>query len=248
MITRTATVRGVQTVPSNDIDPTILKPIPGYANYFAGPDGNIYSRPRKGASREWRKVEARKDKHGYWVVGLRDGRGRQEMRPVHRLILLAFKGEPPPGKTQCRHMDGNKGKNCPENLDWGDSQDQVIDRIRHGTINRGTRSGRSKLTEEYVRDLLRRRGEGETIDIQAEADQRGVHYQSIWAVLRGETWKHIPESADPGKQTADPSMHQTRGGSPQQSASFQELLHLWHQLTELEQQAFLSTVQRGAGA
>lgn len=51
---------------------------------------------------------------------------------VHRLVLLAFVGPPPPG-MECCHNDGDASNNRLENLRWGTKSDNMHDRVRHGT-------------------------------------------------------------------------------------------------------------------
>lgn len=68
---------------------------------------------------------------------------------VHRLILLAFMGEPPPGQVAC-HNDGDPYNNRLENLRWDTMKSNHADRDRHGKAPKGTRNGNAKLTEEQV--------------------------------------------------------------------------------------------------
>lgn len=72
------------------------------------------------------------DKDGYQTVKLAIEK-RQVSWKVHRLVLLAFVGPPPPGKPLARHLDGDPQNNSITNLVWGDNSENQIDRIRHGT-------------------------------------------------------------------------------------------------------------------
>ncbi len=227
---------------SDDIDPSQLKPIPGTDNYFAGPDGNIWSRPRRGGSREWRKVKPFVSQGGYLMVELRDGPRKRKRNLVAGLVLRAFKEEPPPGKTQCCHADGDKTNNRPENLYWGDVQDQIADRIKHGTIARGERASGSKLTQAYVNDLRRRAESGEEIDVRAEAVRMGVIQQTIRNVLNYSRWKFIDRPVGPREQTPSGECQQTPGEDEQTSTPLNKLLDLWLMLSEGEQQEFLSKI------
>src|SRR5262249_1673766 len=150
---------------------------------------------RKGSYKNWRKLKQRV-RGDYLTVKLRDEGGRVHTPQVHRIILVAFTGGPPKGKDQCCHFDGNRGNKPVEKLRWGDGRDQAADRVRHGTINRGQRAGRSRLTAEYVLAIrYRNEHQGEIglepVNIRAEAAKMGVSYQTIWEVLKYKTWRHI---------------------------------------------------------
>jgi hypothetical protein len=51
---------------------------------------------------------------------------------VHRLVALAFIGEPEPGQEVC-HVDGDQMNPRVENLYWGSRSDNVNDAVGHGT-------------------------------------------------------------------------------------------------------------------
>jgi hypothetical protein len=74
-------------------------------------------------------------RRGYDSVTLhdRDGSGRGYF--VHRLVLLAFVGDPEPGQ-ECRHLDGDPGNNRLDNLAWSTHPENVNDQVRHGTAPR----------------------------------------------------------------------------------------------------------------
>lgn len=68
---------------------------------------------------------------GYLQVGLfRDGVRRQVY--VHRLVLSAFIGEPPPGHEVC-HGPGGPADNRLANLRWGTHAENQQDIVRAGT-------------------------------------------------------------------------------------------------------------------
>jgi hypothetical protein len=68
---------------------------------------------------------------------------------AHRLVLLAFAGEPPPG-TVCCHLNGVRHDNRLENLIWGTHRENCLHKIAHGTL-RGAHKGEAhhnaKLTD-----------------------------------------------------------------------------------------------------
>ncbi len=75
--------------------------------------------------------------------------GKQQTKLVHRMVLIAFNGDPPEG-MECCHNDGDKNNNRLDNLRWDTRKNNHADKIKHGTTNRGERQGQSKLTTEQV--------------------------------------------------------------------------------------------------
>lgn len=68
---------------------------------------------------------------GHQNVNLhRDGRGRTEK--VHRLIAIAFLGQPE-ARQEVRHLDGDPSNNRVDNLKWGTRSENIRDSVRHGT-------------------------------------------------------------------------------------------------------------------
>lgn len=71
------------------------------------------------------------DRKGYRWVSL-SLRGRTKRVRLHRLVALAFRGEPAP-RQEVRHLDGNPGNNRATNLKWGSKSENRLDSVRHGT-------------------------------------------------------------------------------------------------------------------
>lgn len=128
---------------------------------------------------------------GYPVVSLCVD-GAKFTRHVHRLVLLAFVGECPPG-NECRHINGDCGDARLSNLAWGTSKENAQDRIRHGTqttnVKLGASNGMAKLTARQAREIRRRRLAGEKIRDLAE--EFGVHHTQISSIALGKTWAHV---------------------------------------------------------
>src|SRR5688500_10743001 len=86
------------------------KPIPKHPAYIVSDRGNLkrvrrVTKPRAVATRL---------NGGYLHADLWTD-GRRYSRPIHQLVLEAFVGPMPPGRM-CRHLDGNKLNNTPDNL------------------------------------------------------------------------------------------------------------------------------------
>lgn len=128
-----------------------VRHIPGFPGYFISDAGVVYSEkfcsrfPRCGR----RRVAVSKDRFGYELVYL-SRKGKSYPRRIHRLVLEAFVGPRPMG-MECLHGVGGKSDNHIENLRWGTRSENIQDKVRDGTTNRGSAAWNSKLTEWNVR-------------------------------------------------------------------------------------------------
>lgn len=174
--------------------------IPDFPAYRITKDGKVYSL-------KWGKIKELKPYpstcNGYQVVNLREN-GKRYSRLVHRLILTTFKGKCPEG-MEARHLDGDKENNHVDNLEWGTRQQNLNDKLEHGTDisqnpdwhrkfvyenkARGSKHGLSKLTEDDVlaiRRLAERRvKQSDIARIFEVAESR------ISAIVNRKEWTHI---------------------------------------------------------
>lgn len=100
---------------------------------------------------------------------------RMVKRFVHRLVLEAFVGKCP-DKMHARHLNGNPSDNRVENLAWGTRSENMMDRVRHGTSNRGERHGMAKVTKEIA---LKIRAEGRLANKRVRRCDNGGNYKAI---------------------------------------------------------------------
>lgn len=87
-----------------------IKPIPGIDNYFAGDDGRIYKKSKRGHL----QLQG-SENYGYRIVKV-VRHGRYFTLRVHRLVYEAWKGPIRDG-FEIDHINGNKSDNRPCNLD-----------------------------------------------------------------------------------------------------------------------------------
>lgn len=111
--------------------------------------------------------------------------GKRKNAKVHRLVLAAFSGPPPPGYAGA-HLNGKRNDNNINNLAWKTYKENEIDKDRHGRRPTGERHYRSKLTQEQV-DTIRRMPNGKGTNDLARAF--GVHRTHIRRVRVGEYWR-----------------------------------------------------------
>lgn len=96
------------------------KPIPGFPHYEASSEGRVRSidryLPFRGKKRLYhgRIIAPRPLPNGYQRIAA----GRNCDTYIHRLVCLAFHGEPSQPKMDVNHKNGIKSDNRAENLEW----------------------------------------------------------------------------------------------------------------------------------
>lgn len=169
------------------------KAIPGFeGRYEASTEGRIFSigrvQIRRNGSRftvRPKEINGRRHPNGYLMVTLSLD-GKQTDHLVHRLVALAFLGEPPKCRPQVAHYDGNKRNNSLPNLRYVDCQENAEDGRRLGEMKTGELCHFAKLTEEQVRWIRSATGTQNAI-----AEQFGVSDSLIGLIKRRVIWKHL---------------------------------------------------------
>lgn len=125
------------------------------------------------------------NEHGYGKL-FRDA----GMRRVPRLVCDEANGPPPTPDHEAAHSCGNGNKGCctKRHLSWKTSAENKADMLEHGTRVKGERHGRSKLTENDVREIRALQGlmTQATIAKQFNISAAGVgliHLRKKWAWL-----------------------------------------------------------------
>ena len=174
----------------------IWKPVPGYEGIYEVSNlGGVRAldryTPPGGRATNGRHYKARSltpwtADSGHLKVRLYNrARGVVKTLSVHRLVLLAFVGEPPAGH-ECCHNDGNPANNTIHNLRWDTNSENQRDRIRHGATMKGEASPYAKLTEKDVRAIR-----ADTRMLAAIAADYGVIVSTISHVKTRRNWSHI---------------------------------------------------------
>ena len=170
-----------------------LKPIPGFACYYADDFGTIWSaHPSRWGHVKWRPMRTHTGRDGYLDAHVTRTDGAKKNKPVHVLVGLAFLGERPRGFV-VRHLDGNKLNNLPANLAYGTSKQNMADARLHGTLARGERAYKAKLTEVQAIHVLARLSAGEPRKVIAR--ELGVGVSTLDALRSGRTWSHLSTSS-----------------------------------------------------
>jgi hypothetical protein len=122
---------------------------------------------------------------GYPSVRLRDA-GKPKAFFVHLLVLTAFAGLCPEGQ-EALHGPGGRLDASIGNLHWGTRQENILDRIRDGTHNRGARHGMARLTQAQVDEMRARWATGETQTLLAS--EFGTTVGHVSAIVRNKSWR-----------------------------------------------------------
>ena len=124
------------------------------------------------------------DKDGYRRLVMCTN-GHRLSRRIAALVCTAFHGPRPPNHV-VRHLDGSRTNDCATNLAWGTQAENIADKDRHGTAQRGERHGRAKLTAAAVRDI---RSCG--LPARVMAQRYNVAPVTIYAVRSRRLWAHV---------------------------------------------------------
>lgn len=136
----------------------------------------------------------RQRSHGYGVTSF--GRKSGQLR-VHRVAWEMTNGAIPDGKIICHHCDNPPCCN-PSHLYVGGKRENALDAVKRGQwrgptgrhINVGSAHGRSKLTEADIPRIRERRAAGESA--RSIAADLGVHFNTVYRVVRRSHWRHVP--------------------------------------------------------
>ena len=124
--------------------------VPEFPDYQISEFGDVRRVVRKKGNFGLRKPYL--TNHGYlWIVLRRAGYRRA--CGIARLVALAFIGPPPTPKHEAAHEDGVPLHNHHSNLRWKTKSENQMDRVRHGTSNRGERHAMCRLDEDRVRRI-----------------------------------------------------------------------------------------------
>lgn len=119
------------------------KLIPGYTNYYATAEGDIY----RLIGGRYRRLLACKGKKGYLTVNIPDTTGIKHRRKVHRLIAITFIPNPHNYPNIC-HKDNNPQNNHIDNLYWGTQSMNMQQMVNDG------RQRKSKVNMKYASKVM----------------------------------------------------------------------------------------------
>lgn len=158
--------------------------IPGYEGCYQVSDGGEIRRTSK-----MRLLKLEKTRSGYLRV-MFCRRGVRSRLLVHRAVAYAFLGAPQVGQ-QVNHKDGDKARNAASNLEYvtPSENEQHSRDVLGKRSQKGEAHGRSRLTNESVREIRTLRAGG--MRKSQIAQQIGVSHRTVTQIVNGDTWRHL---------------------------------------------------------
>lgn len=167
-----------------DMSEEIWKPVKGYEGYY---EVSNAGRVRSNLQPKPRILKPRKSLKGYLRVGLYANK-KQFNASVHRLVLIAFKGDPPEGK-ESSHLNAIKSDNRVENLEWETKSENCL-RRNAAYSYRGESSPNPTLTDRQVLEI-RDSHIPRIVTQEYLARKYGVTQTAISQIIRRTSWTHI---------------------------------------------------------
>lgn len=141
-----------------------------------------------------RILKAHKNGSGYLNVGLCEN-GKRTVFYVHRLVAIAFHGEP--NGKEVNHKNLDKSDNSIDNLEFVTHQQNQQHASQHGRFGglkpnagaRGAAHYRTSLTESDVKAIRSESIKG--VPLSDLASAYSCTYNSIHAIVTRRNWKHL---------------------------------------------------------
>lgn len=174
----------------------VWRSIKGYeGRYCVSSRGRVKSvnRVYKNTKGEIRQVNGcilkfKTDNDGYYCVTLRNT-GKKQTIKVSSLVAIAFLGEKPSG-YECCHIDGNNKNNNVDNLRWDTHRNNILDKIKHGSIAKGEKHGMCTITEELARKIKVNIVTGK-LSRKEFCKSNNVSCHIYDNIRNGRSWQHI---------------------------------------------------------
>lgn len=178
------------------------RPIPGYEGYYEVSDtGRVRASNRTGTYRgRWglmvmnfpaREMRICTTPTGYQYVALKRPNEKSIKHLLHRLVMLAFAGEPPSDRPQVNHIDGVKANNHRPNLEYCSASENLLHLTKVLKRKIGGAGGYSKLTEAQARSVI-----SDPRTLKEIAKDYGVSFQAIGYIKAGKNWSHLQEKGE----------------------------------------------------
>jgi hypothetical protein len=170
----------------------VWRNIPGYeSRYQVSNKGRVRSLNRftedvlgRTRYRRGQILKPTPDLDGYLLVNLPDWKSA----PVHRLVLLAFKGKPSPRILKACHRNGKLQDNRVRNLVYQTQKKNIHDKKRHGTHLEGEQVPNALLTKVQVKGIKKKLGR---VTQEVLAAKYKVSRAAISQIAVGNNWRHV---------------------------------------------------------
>ena len=111
--------------------------------------------------------------------------GDRHSASVHRLVAMAFLGEPPSDKVEVNHKDGNKENNAIGNLEWVTRSENMKHAIAKLGMVPPTSKGCYKISDETVR-RMRQEYIPYKVTVPTIAKRYGVSVSYAGRIIKGD--------------------------------------------------------------
>ena len=160
------------------------KQIPNFSDYDINTEGQIRSKKFKKA----KVLKPWYNKAGYAMISLRAD-GKTHKFYIHRLVWATFNGPIPDGMCVLHGPGNDKSNASLSYLRLGTISENMMDKVRDGTSNRGERCAKAKLTEVQVKYIKARLRDGVGHSVLAHLFE--VTRENISKINTGRNWSHI---------------------------------------------------------
>jgi hypothetical protein len=109
---------------------------------------------------------------------------------AHRVICGLKHGVPPSPMHRATHSCGNGHLGClnHRHLRWATNSANQLERVSHGTDQRGEKHANAVATEQQAREVLRL---SKTMSVSDAADVVGLSYGVAYHIVRGNSWQWL---------------------------------------------------------
>jgi hypothetical protein len=171
----------------------VWKSVVGYKGLYEVSDHGVVRgvdrRLRDGRWYRGKIIKGHVDEDGHVRVPL--NKNGQKMVFVHSIMLKAFIGPRPPG-TQGRHLDGKPAHNVVGNLAWGTQQQNMQDKVAHGTAtHRGVTNWQARFSAAQIRTIRQLHKYGGAGDYVIATKYGNCSKSTIHRILHGDGYKDV---------------------------------------------------------
>lgn len=169
---------------NTQLDPTFFtENIHGFPRYHVTRCGRVFFRLK---NHSWRERKLILNQNGRLRFCAFNSERKRKNVYVHKAVLLAYGGERPKGFVAC-HNDGNALNNSINNLRWDTLKNNSADMEKHGTLQSGQKSYKSKIKNENVQEILDLRKLGLTY--KEIGSKFNVSWSTIFNLVNRRSWK-----------------------------------------------------------